>query len=188
MVDAKSVTLADAAINAEEILPWYVVYTKASQERIAETHLLRQGYQVYLPRTKIFKKRKLQADTQAAVAYEIMFPRYIFFQARDLEHSIAPVRSSVGVSKLVRFGTEPAKLSAEILNKIREVEALQQASSYEDLCGLKPGKKVVINEGPLFGLDGLISEISKERVMVLMNLLGREAKVSFKLAQLMLAA
>lgn len=186
MVDANLVNLTDAAIHAQE-LPWYVVYTKASQERVAETHLLRQGYQVYLPRTKILKKRKLQAETQVA-AYEAMFPRYIFFQARDFEHSIAPVRSSVGVSKLVRFGSEPAKLSAETLNKIREAEALQQASSYEDLCGLKPGKKVVVNEGPLLGLDGLISEISKERVMVLMHLLGREAKVSFKLAQLMLAA
>lgn len=168
-------------------LPWFVAYTKPAQEELAQTNLLRQGYRVYLPRVKRLQSRKFR-KTSLQFSFEPMFPRYIFFQVAHAEQSISPVRSSIGISKLVQFGNEAACLSDSALLKIQELEIHQNDLGVEELSGLKPGKKVMVDEGPFAGIIGLISEVSKERVIVLMQLLGREMRVGFNIAQLMLAA
>jgi len=183
-----SANYVQTELSQQSNAPWYVAHTKSSQEHVAEANLARQGYQVYLPQLKILKNRRRANEISQSVLLEPMFPRYLFFKPAHVEHSIAPVRSSIGVAKLVQFGLEPARLSVDALKKIQAVESLQHDSSLEELSGLSLGKKVIVSSGPLAGLNGLVSGISKERVMVLMELLGREAKVSFKLAELMLAS
>jgi transcriptional antiterminator RfaH len=164
-------------------LPWYVVHTKARQEQSACENLVRQGYAVYLPRIKVMKR--LRGLQQAVL--EPLFPRYIFLQQASVAQSLAPVRSTLGVATIVRFGQEPAQMQSETLQNIRNFEAQSNAAKDADISPLQPGERVRIADGPLSGFEGLISSVSQQRVVVLMQLLGQDTQVSLSHNQLLVA-
>lgn len=167
-----------------EVLTWYVVQTKPRQERLARENLLRQSYRVYLPWLKVLK----QFRSRQAIAFEPLFPRYLFFQPCDATHSIAPVRSTQGVTSVVRFGGVPAAMGEDRLENIRDFERRQNAADLSELSVLQPGRAVTVTAGPLAGLNGLIAMVSKQRVIVLMQLLGEETRVALAPGALRLAA
>ncbi|MDK9713656.1 MAG: hypothetical protein OEL86_06015 [Sulfuritalea sp.] len=164
-------------------LPWYVVHTKVRQEQTACDNLVRQGYAVYLPRIKILKRIR---GRQRALQ-EPLFPRYLFVQPRSAAHSIAPVRSTLGVTTIVRFGQEPAVLRPQTLRDIRDFETRRNEARDEDISPFQPGARIRVAAGPLTGMEGLISDVSHERVVVLMRLLGQDTKVSLSHHQLLAA-
>jgi transcriptional antiterminator RfaH len=157
--------------------PWYVARTKLRQEQTANSNLLRQGFATYLPNLKVVRRIRRRQETRL----EPMFPQYIFFRPGNEQQSIAPVRSTYGVSGIVRFGNTPAILSMSAIETISTMECRQNQSSIEELCALAPGSKVMVVEGPLAGIEGLVSAVSAKRVEVLMQLLGAETKVSLTL-------
>lgn len=167
----------------DDLIPWYVVHTKPRQERVAQEHLLRQGYEVYLPLLKAFR---VALDQQEA-RFEPLFPRYIFFRPANIQQSITPVRSTQGVAAIVRFGQAPAVLLPETLKNIQMFEASQNTASFEEISSLKPGKAVVVTDGPFAGLEGLVSMVSEQRVVVLMHLLGQQQQLKFSPHQLSVA-
>lgn len=167
----------------DNLLPWYVAHTKPRQERVAQEHLLRQGYSVYLPLLKTFKSIRNRQDAR----FEPLFPRYIFFQPADAQQSIAPVRSTHGITAIVRFGQVPAILLPETLKNIQAFEARQNAASFEEISAIKPGQTVVVTDGPFAGLEGLVSMVSEQRVVVLMHLLGQQQRLKFAAHQLSVA-
>ncbi len=143
-------------------------------------NLARQGYEVYLPNLKVLK--------DSAIALEPLFPRYLFFRAGRVGQSIAPVRSTVGVVTFVQFGGIPATVSDVAMDGIRGLEKQQHAADLPELSGVRPGKVVFITAGPLTGLEGLVAMVSRERVTVLMQLLGKETRVTMGLRELRPAA
>jgi len=163
--------------------PWYVIHTKPRQEQLAAENLLRQAYQVYFPKTKQLKRIRGRQHAQP----EPLFPRYLFLQPESAAQSISPVRSTLGVSGLVRFCHEPAVMQAETLHAIREFETRRNAASDEDISPFHPGVRIHIADGPFAGMEGLISNVSQERVIVLMQLLGQDTRVTVSHHQVVLA-
>lgn len=151
------------------------------QEQTAFDNLARQGYSVYLPRIRLLKRIR----GRQLLRQEPLFPRYLFLQPGSATHSIAPVRSSIGVSALVRFGQEPAVMLPQALEGIRAFETQRNEAPYEQISPFKPGTRVSVVAGPLNGLEGLVSEVSHERVVALMQLLGTTAKVTLSHHQLL---
>ena len=154
--------------------------TKVRQEQLASDNLVRQGYAVYLPRLKILKR--LRGRQQARL--EPLFPRYLFVQPDSAAHSIAPVRSTLGVSGIVRFGQTPAILRTQTLRSLRAFETDPRLGNQPIQCG----RRVRVAEGPLQGMEGLVSVVEQERVVILMNLLGHDTRVSLSTHQLQLAS
>ena len=100
---------------------WYVVHTKPRQEGIALENLERQGYRCYLPRRWVQKVRRGKAQ----LVQEALFARYLFIHL-DSSHqgqSWTPIRSTLGVAQLVRFGTQPAKVDDALIELLRAREA-----------------------------------------------------------------
>jgi transcriptional antiterminator RfaH len=83
---------------------------------------------------------------------------------------------------------EPAVLDAEKLDAILALESRQNQSSIEELSAIVPGSRVTVVEGPLAGLEGLVSSVSAKRVEVLMQLLGNDTRVRLAPSALELAA
>lgn len=169
----------DSAVN----LPWYVVHTKVRQEQTACDNLVRQGYVVYLPRIKILKRIRGHQKVQQ----EPLFPRYLFLQPGSTAHSIAPVRSTLGVTTMVRFGQEPAVMRPETLKSIHDFEVHRNAAKDEDISPFQPGERIRVASGPFIGLEGLVSDVSQERVVVLMQLLGQDTRVNLSHHHLLVA-
>lgn len=164
-------------------LPWYVVYTKVRKEYTACENLARQGHVVYLPRLKIRKRSRGCLQTR----WEAMFPRYIFLQPGSANRAIGPIRSTLGVTTIVRFGLEPAVMSSEIIQGIRDLEVRRNAAVDGSPNPFRRGQRVSVADGPLKGLEGLISDVSQQRVIVLMQLLGQDTRVSLNSNQISVA-
>lgn len=104
---------------------WYLVHTKPRQEKCAQESLERQGYQCYLPTLPAEKLRQ----SILAITHEPLFPRYLFIRLGqgDSAKSWAPTRSTKGVSRLVSFGVEPAKVDDGLIELVRTHEASVQS-------------------------------------------------------------
>jgi transcriptional antiterminator RfaH len=155
---------------------WYLIQTKPKQESIAKENLERQGYSVYLPMTVARRKRR----GRSIRVIEAMFPRYLFIQLSDKTDDWAPIRSTIGVSTLVRFGITPAKIP-QIL-----IDALVVRENKDGIHELpekyfERGKEVVISEGPFEGYEAIFTTYdANERVSLLLKIAGKTIKIQLK--------
>ncbi len=152
---------------------WYIVHTKPRQEKCALENLQRQGFECYLPTLPCEKLRQ----SVLTVTNEPLFPRYLFIRLGqgDSAPSWAPIRSTKGVSRLVCFGVEPAKVADRLVEALRAHEASVQAEP-ERL--FKPGERVRLTEAPFAGIEGIYQMADGERrVMVLIELLSKQVQV-----------
>ncbi len=154
---------------------WYVVQTKPRKEYEAEEQLRRQGFGVYLPRLQVEKLR----NRRWLATVEPMFPRYLFVHLDPNIDSIAPVRSTRGVSQIVRFGLQLCPVPDEV------IQFLQQRENPENHCSTPPpvefskGETVVVRDGPFAGMEGIFERHSgEERSIVLLNCLGQQNRIN----------
>jgi transcriptional antiterminator RfaH len=157
------------------MLRWYVIHTKWAGETVAESNLQRQGYEVYLPRLQqtVRRRRRLQERIVP------LFPRYLFLRLNEGSQVLGPVRSTTGVTSVVRFGSSYATVPDQL------IRALQARADPE--TGLHcmpppalpaPGSAIKIAEGPFDGLEGVFEcESGENRAVVLLNMLGRNTRV-----------
>ncbi|RTZ42589.1 transcriptional activator RfaH [Candidimonas sp. SYP-B2681] len=162
--------------EAEHSTAWYVAYTEPRQEHLARSNLQQQGFVTYLP---LYKKtgKKAAAKLTAAAAHEAMFPRYLFFKPSNIKQSISTVRSTRGINSIVRFGTTLAQVSPEIVASIEQHERERNRESQQGTHALKAGRRVRFSDPALKGLEGLVHSVSTQRVIVLMEILGRQARI-----------
>lgn len=155
---------------------WYLAYTKPRQEDIALLNLELQGFEVYLPLYKKFRKSE-----QGPISFfEPMFPRYIFLRPGKPGQSISTVRSTKGITTLVRFGFEPATITEDLLRRIRQLEEDRNHATLLELSNLKAGQTVRLKHSALDGVEGMVQNVSSKRVAVLLEILGRPAVVQLE--------
>ena len=148
---------------------WYVVHTKPRQEGRALENLQNQGFTCYLPTMQVQKLR----NQRVQVVTEPMFSRYLFIQLDDQSQNWGPIRSTLGVSKLVSFGPQPAKVPPEFVAFLKEAppETLERMFA--------PGDTVRVAAGPLQGLEGkYLAHDGETRAFVLIELLGQPHKIA----------
>ncbi len=154
--------------------PWYVCLTKPRREALAVRKLEEQGYEVFLPLLTQWEKKKAGWTRKQ----QVMFPRYGFVRCSRSGQSIAPIRSTPGVTGLVTFGNVPATLQEPTLDAIRSLAERQATVLEGEEFPFQAGDCVEISAGPLKGLSGIVSLVAEVRVTVLLSLLGREKPVA----------
>ena len=154
--------------------PWYVVHAKPRAEARALENLERQGFEVFLPMITLQKVRR----AKLATITEPMFSRYLFLRATPGMQDLSVVRSTMGVSQLVRFGQVAAKVPHAWVEAMRAQPLLKESL-------FKSGDKVVMAEGMLKGLEAVYVQPDGElRAMVLIDLLSRPHQISYETALL----
>ncbi|MDB5796437.1 MAG: rfaH [Paucimonas sp.] len=150
---------------------WYVVHTKPRQETRALLNLEQQGYHCFLPTTKFEKLR----SSGIAEIDEALFPRYLFIQLdpSSCGKSWAPIRSTKGVSRLVTFGGEAARVSQQL------IDALQKRQSLASVQPLfSAGDNVRLTSGPFSMLDAVYEMRDAEsRALVLIEILSKPVRL-----------
>ena len=153
---------------------WYVIHTRPRQERRALLNLEQQGYECYLP---ILPAERLSRGC-VEIVEEPLFPRYLFIRLNtgDSAKSWSPIRSTKGVSRLVTFGMEPAKVDSQLVEIIRSQSDLFQG---QPRCLFSPGERFVLKDGPFAGIEAIYQMRDGEsRVMVLIELLSKPVRMS----------
>ena len=154
---------------------WYLIHTKPAGEATAVANLERQGYHVYHPR--LLRPRRIRGRWKERI--ESLFPRYLMLRLALGSQALGPVRFTLGVHDVVRFGTEYAIVSDEVIEALK-----RRADPDTGLHRLNEprlftfGAKIRVMGGPFEGLEGVFErEDGEERVVVLLNVLGRSTSV-----------
>ena len=148
---------------------WYLVHTKGRQEDTAITNLQRQNFSCYMPMLYVEKVRR----GKPVVVAEPMFPSYVFVQldTSGQGQSWSPIRSTLGVRELVKFGGHPPKVDAELITALHEREQLQQSNPQALFAA---GDTVVITDGPFAGIEAIYQTTDAERrSMILLSMLNK---------------
>lgn len=160
------------ATDVGEKPSWYAIYTKPRQENIAEFNLLNQQFEVFLPRHAVEKRRQQHIVSQI----EPFFPRYLFVRFHETRDDWGPIRSTRGVSNLVRFNGRPRSVPEQLISLLQSNEnehGLQRVSR----ASWKSGDEVEIEAGPFAGYRCIFEAVrSSERVSVLLNIVGKQTR------------
>jgi transcriptional antiterminator RfaH len=154
---------------------WFAVVTKPRAERTALENLQRQGFECFLPMAVNPYQRRSKNHKPVI---EPLFPRYLFLRAIASTQNLAPVRSTLGVVSMVRFGTELAVVPEPVIDNIKNRLESGTGLIRIEPVPVKAGDKVRVFDGPLEGINGIVAERnSKNRALILMELLGRPTRV-----------
>ncbi len=154
---------------------WYLIHSKPRQEARALENLQRQGYEAWLPMLTVEKIRR----GRIANVTEPMFSRYLFIRLDTVTSNWAPIRSTLGVSRLVTFGSVPASVPDDL------IEALRTAPMHSPQRLLATGEEVPFVDGPLQGLRGIFQQHDGEaRALVLIELLSKPQSIAVSLHDL----
>jgi transcription antitermination factor NusG len=146
--------------------PWFAVRVRSNYERIAELHLRERGYERFAPSYKVERQwsdRKKEMD-------RFLFPGYVF--CRLDRHDRLPVLTIPGVVGLVGFGKIPAPIPDEEIERIQRM--LESGLLVKPWPFLEVGQTVLIEQGPLAGMEGILAEEKGQwRLVVSVHLLRR---------------
>jgi transcriptional antiterminator RfaH len=148
---------------------WHLIHTKPRQETTALEQLSRQGYTTYLPLIK-------QASSPHTTAAPL-FPRYLFIRLTAGLDDWTPIRSTRGVSSLVRVGMIPATLSDQVIEAIRRREGADGLHTLPTKS-FREGDKVRLVSGPFAEYEAIFSEQRAEnRTIIMLNLIGQQNRI-----------
>jgi transcriptional antiterminator RfaH len=152
---------------------WYVVQTRPRDESTALCHLTRQGFEGYLPRFLKCRRHARKMDVTPVP----LFPGYLFVALDLAAVRWRSIHGTVGVSRLVCHGDNPAPVPEGIVEDIQGREDPAGWVVLSPSTTLRQGQAVEILNGPLAELRGFFEGLdSKERIVVLLSLLGREVR------------
>lgn len=143
-------------------MAWYVIKTKSRQESRALTHLENQGLEAYCPWLVRKNGRR-----------EALFTGYLFIHLECLATHFAAIRSTRGVSKILKFGDWWARVDQPFIDYLKYKE-----NGYRDVPVFEQNQEVVFKDGPFKGVEAVyLCANGEERAMVLLTVLGRKQSV-----------
>lgn len=146
--------------------PWFAVRVRSNHERIAAAHLRERGYEEFSPSWKTERRwsdRTKEMD-------QFLFPGYVFCRLNPSDR--LPVLTTPGVVELVGFGKIPAPVPDDEIENVRRM--VQSGLFVMPWPFLELGHRVLIERGPLAGVEGILDEVKgKCRLVVSVQLLQR---------------
>ena len=149
---------------------WFLVFTKAREEKRAKKHLENQGFEVMLP---IIAFEEI--NQPESLVLETMFPRYLFVKINMKSDNWTIIKSTRGVSHLVIFGQKLAEVPSEVIVFLKKKTAGDGIFKHKiTRQEFQKGDKLVIKKGILKGKEAIfVSKKSNKRVQVLLTFINQ---------------
>ena len=149
---------------------WFALRVRSNCEKVVAASLKGRGYEEFLP-----LYRKLSRRAGPAKEIELpLFPGYVF-GAFDVNRRL-PVLTIPGVLHVVGVGRVPEPIDREEMLAIERF--VESGLAVEPWPFLKTGEGVLVERGPLAGLEGILVQIkSSHRLVVSLSLLQRSVAV-----------
>lgn len=127
---------------------WWVIHTKPNCEKMIATYLYKRGISYYLPLYRT--KERIGYFRRIRVVEIPLFRGYVCMALEREEHHL--LYDSKKWVRIIKVGDQ--------IQFLGELEAIERAISEEaELVvrpGLVPGRKVMVQSGPLKGLEGIL--------------------------------
>ena len=140
---------------------WYVIQVRTGMEHrivsICRQSLMQFGEDIFVP-TKTVRKRIRGSDQDVEAK---LFPGYVFFDTEEIENLFGRLKTIKEMTNILKTGDEFVPLNEReetLLKKLTDKDYKVQLS-----LGYIEGDRVVITEGPMMGLEGLIKKINRHK-------------------------
>lgn len=164
---------ADPASDQEPSIAWFCVRSQPRHEHIATRHLRQmENVEVFNPRIRFSRATRYGP----VCVTESLFPNYLFVRF-DWKTSLPRVHYAPGVSGVVHFGIRWPQVPDQVIAELRRTLGPEDVQVVPK--EFQPGEEVQVAGGIMHGLAAVITQVmpGKERVMVLMDFLGRQSSV-----------
>ena len=160
---------------------WYVAKTRPNAETKALHHLVRQGFNVYLPQFL----RRISHARRTSWQPRPLFPGYLFVSMSETQGRWRAINSTVGVSHLICDERGPVPVKAGVVDAIRGQEDDRGLVLTGRKTPFRKGARVQIMTGAFSDQIGRFESANDdERVIILLDLLGREVRTEVKLGDI----
>lgn len=158
---------------------WFCLRAQPKHEHIAAGHLrLLRGVEVFLPRLRFRRKTR-----RGAVWFtEALFPGYLFARF-DWSRNLRAVHHASGVRGVIHFGERWPTVPDAVMADLQQLFGGEQLHVIPEVPVV--GDAVDIAGGAFHGLQAVVTQVmpGRERVLVLLDFLGRQTAVELPLAQ-----
>jgi transcription antitermination factor NusG len=160
--------------ESEATLRWYALRVQARFEKVASTILRSKGYEEFLP---LYVERRRWSDRMKEVE-QPLFPGYLFCRF-DVRGKWLPILSTPGVYEVVSALREPIPVPDCQIEEVRAV--LRSGLPAIPWPSVTAGTRILIERGPLAGLEGIVLHSDKKfRLVVAVTLLQRAVSVEIE--------
>lgn len=169
---------------------YYVIWTLTGKEDIVKDEIVAQIGQENKEKIHILtRERKQKYRSEWQIRKEKLFPGYLFM---DLEVSqVEPVRQALRKAtehaKVLKTGDELYPIHAQEEQLLRRLTG--DTTNVAVSVGVIEGDKIIVREGPLVGMEGMIKRIDRHKRMAVLEveLFNRvsEVKVGLEIVEKM---
>lgn len=157
---------SEAETPLAEGLAWFVIRVRSNFERLTVAHLRDRGYEQFAPS---YRTERQWSDRKKEID-QFLFPGYVF--CRFDPHNRRLVLTAPGVVDLVGCGKVPIPIPEEEIGRVRRM--IESGLLVTPAPYLELGQTVLIERGPLAGIEGILAEVKgRFRLVVSINLLKR---------------
>jgi transcription antitermination factor NusG len=154
----------DPVVNVA--LPWFALRVRSNFEHVVGVHLRDRGFEEFCPSYKVERRW----SDRVKLIDRSLFPGYVFCRLNPSDR--LPVLSVPGVVSLVGVGKAPAAIPETEIERVRLL--VRSGLLATPWPFLEIGDLVLIERGPLAGLEGILQKVKgKLRIVVSINLLQR---------------
>ena len=166
---------------------WYVIHTYSGyEEQVAEN--LKQRIESLGMEDKIFKilvpkEKQIEIKNgRRRTVEKRIFPGYVLVEMIVTDDSWYVVRNTPNVTGFIGLGVRPTPMSKEEIDRIQKRMGVEEPKYKIEF---KVNDLVKINDGPLKGFEGKVTEIDEDKgkIKVLVSMFGRETPVSLDFLQ-----
>tara|TARA_R110000787_G_scaffold53045_4_gene124583 strand:- start:202 stop:720 length:519 start_codon:yes stop_codon:yes gene_type:complete len=157
---------------------WYVAKTQPGAEAKALFHLERQDFEVYLPRylRRISHARRITWQPRP------LFPAYLFVALSPAQQRWRAINSTVGVAHLICDRSGPVPVPVGVVEEIRQAEDDRGLVLTGRKVPFERGAEIQVVSGAFADHIGRFERATDdERVVILLDLLGRQVRTKVKL-------
>ena len=145
-------------------MPWYVIYTKPRNEKKVAERLQQIGITVYCPMVTMMKQ---WSDRKKKVQIPLL-NSYVFVCLEEKERE--KVFQISGVVRYLFWLGKPAMVREEEISALQE--GLKETIISFEVNGIKVGDMLPIPSGPFQGKEGIIKQINKHSLQLILKELG----------------
>jgi transcription antitermination factor NusG len=145
-------------------MPWFAIYTRPKNEKKVVAGLEKIGIEVYCP---MVKQVKQWSDRKKKVEVPLI-NSYVFVNIEESDRNI--VFEIPGVVRYLFWLGKPAVIQEQEIEVLRA--SLKGILSTVEVNEIQPGDNLTISNGPFQGKEGVVSQVEKNNIRLVLKELG----------------
>ena len=151
---------------------WFILQFKPNSHHQAKKNLTQQGFETFLPLHET-TSRNLSRFMNAS---RPLFPGYMFITFDRAESKWHKINNTYGVSRLITFNSILKSIPATFVENL--MKRYDLSGKLQPIKKLEKGDQVKVLKGPFADFIATVETYEDDqRILVLMDLMGRKTKI-----------